>query len=265
MLRSLTTALLMLLAAAFAWADDANTSQWQGDMTPGQTLTIRGISGTVTADLAPGTQAQVTAVKSGTRDDPSQVQIQVATSDGGVVICAAYPSLYGGLIDACNPPSSASGSVNSDVQVVFTVHLPAGVALDVTIVNGDIRATGLTGDIRATTVNGQIALSTTTGSAQATTVNGSIVVVLGSAEWTGTSSFTTVNGSIDATIPASANVVIHAATVSGTISTDFPLTVQGSSGCFVGKQATLNGTLGSGGRDLNLTTVNGSIHLRKSQ
>jgi len=29
--------------------------------------------------------------------------------------------------------------------------------------------------------------------------------------------------------------------------------------------STLNGTLGSGGRTLNLATVNGGIHLRKSQ
>lgn len=264
MLRSITIALFMLSAAAFVWADDANANvfQWQGDMTPGQTLTIRGISGTVTAGLASGTQAQVTAVKSGTRDDPSQVQILVVTSDSGVSLCAVYPGFPAG--QACNCGSNSTSLFTSDVQVAFTVSVPAGVALDIGTVNGDIRATGLTGDFRATSVNGQIAVSTT-GAAQATTVNGSIIAALASVEWTGTRSFTTVNGSIDATIPASANVVVHASTVSGTISADFPLTVRGPSGFFCGTESTLNGTLGSGGRDLNLTTVNGSIHLRKSQ
>lgn len=247
MFRSIATTALLLSAAAFAWAGDANTFQWQGEMSPGQTLAIRGVSGGVTADLAPGTRAQVTAVKSGAADDLSQVQIQVAPGDGGVTITAVYPSFPGGK-----------------VQVAFRVHVPAGVALDATIVNGDIHATGLTGDLRAATVNGQISLSVN-GAAQATTVGGSIMAVLGSVEWTGTRSFTTVNGSVDVTIPASADVVVHASTVAGAISTDFPLSVGGLGGLSCGLPPTLNGTLGSGGRDLDLTTANGSIHLRKSQ
>jgi hypothetical protein len=162
-------------------------------------------------------------VKSGTRDDPSQVQILVVTADSGVSICAVNSGFSAGQAGNCG--SQSTSLFTSDVQVVFTVQVPAGVALDIGTVNGDIRASGLTGDIRATTVN----------------------------------------GSIDATIPVSANVVVHTAAVGGTISTDFLLSVRGSSGFFCGSESTLNGTLGSGGRDLKLTTVNGSIHLRELQ
>ena len=101
MSRLLATTALVFVSAALGWADDANTFQWQGEMAPGQTLSIRGINGSVTADLAPGTQASVTAVKSGIQDDPSQVQIQVAPYDGGVVICAVYPRFNSSQPNPC--------------------------------------------------------------------------------------------------------------------------------------------------------------------
>jgi DUF4097 and DUF4098 domain-containing protein YvlB len=51
---------------------------------------------------------------------------------------------------------------------------------------------------------------------------------------------------------------VHASTVNGGISTDFPLTVQGRFG-----PKRLNGRIGDGGRTLSLTTVNGEIELRR--
>ena len=52
------------------------------------------------------------------------------------------------------------------------------------------------------------------------------------------------------------NTEVHGSTVKGGISTDWPLTVQGRFG-----PKRLNGTIGSGGRSLSLSTVNGSIAL----
>jgi hypothetical protein len=260
MSRLFTTVALIFASAVLTWADDTNTFQWKGDMTPGQTLAIRAINGGIAADLAPGSTAQVTAVKKGVRDDPAQVVVREIDTDTGILICVVYPN---GL-DTCGGGSMSSYS--NDVQVQFTVHVPGGVLLNATTINGDIRAMGLTANITATTVNGQISLSTT-AAATATTVNGSIVAALGSTDWPSPSRFTTVNGSIDTTIPAAANTVVHAATVYGTVATDFPLQVRGPSGsmCSSSIGSTLNGTIGSGGSVLDLTTVNGSIHLRQGQ
>lgn len=258
MYRLLAIAILVLAAAASSWADDLNTFQWQGNMTPGQTLTIRGISGNIAASLAPSDQAQVTAVKMGARDDPSQVQVREMDSTSGRVFCVVYPN----GIDTCAPQSMSFYS--NDVQVQFTIQVPAGVRLDANTVDGDIRATGLTAGITATTVNGQLAFSGI-GFARATTVNGSIAAAIGSVDWTGAASFTTVNGSIDVTLPATADVVLHASTVFGSVTSDFPLPVRGPNGLSCSTGSTVHGAIGAGGRNLNLATVNGSIHLRKSQ
>jgi hypothetical protein len=258
MSRLLAIATVTLTAAALTWADDSNTFQWQGEMAPGQTLSIRGISGSVVADLAPGTQAQVTAVKSGVRDAPSQVEIREKDSYNGPLICVVYPNGP----NTCDPVARSGRA--SDVQVQFTVHVPAGVLLDASTLNGDIRVTELTADVTATTLNGQIAL-TGIGFVRATNVNGSILVSIKNMDWTGRSTLTTVNGSIDVALPGTANVVVHATTVAGSVSSDFPLQLHGSNSLFCTSGSTANGTIGAGGRDLNLTTVTGSIHLRKAE
>jgi len=258
MSRLLAIGTVTLAVAALTWAGDSNTFRCEGEIAPGQTLTIRGISGSMVADLAPGTQAQVIAIKSGVRDDPSQVEVREKDSYDGPVICVEYPNGP----NTCEPVARSTRA--SDVQVQFTVHVPAGVLLDASTLNGDIRVAELTADITASTLNGQIAL-TGVAFVRATNVNGSILVSMKNMDWTGRSTLTTVNGSIDVALPETANVVVHATTVAGSVSSDFPLPVHGANSLFCTSGSTANGAIGAGGRDLNLTTVNGSIHIRKAQ
>jgi DUF4097 and DUF4098 domain-containing protein YvlB len=67
-----------------------------------------------------------------------------------------------------------------------------------------------------------------------------------------------VNGSINIELPDGVNAEVTARTVNGDLETDFPLTIQGRWG-----PRKLTGTIGDGGRDLSLETVNGSIRLRR--
>jgi DUF4097 and DUF4098 domain-containing protein YvlB len=112
--------------------------------------------------------------------------------------------------------------------------------------------------VHASTVNGGINVSTS-GLAKANTVNGSIKASMGRADWTGDLDFETVNGSITVEMPADVGARVKASTVNGGMETDFPLTIQGK---FSNRK--MEGTIGGGGRDLNLETVNGSIRLKKS-
>ena len=247
---------LVLAASAVALAGDTSSFDWQAEMAPGQILTVRAITGNIVVNLAPGTQARVTATKTGS-GDLSQLQIRQVDSYRGPLICVVYPYSQ----DTCQ-----SGSINlhsNDLQVQFTISLPAGVPLETSGVNGDIRVTGITAPLTLATVNGRLDLSGI-GSVHGSTVNGSITAAFDALDWDGKSSLTTVNGSIDVTLPASANVSIHATTVSGSVSSDFPLQARGF-GLVCSPGGVLSGTLGAGGRDLNLATVNGSVHIRKAQ
>ena len=232
--------------------------RWTGRLAAGQTLEIRGVNGEVRVEAATGSEAQVVATKTGRRSDPADVEIAVVPHDGGVTICAVYPPVNG-RENECRPGGGGRNNTrNNDVKVEWTVRLPDGVNLGAHSVNGDVTVRDVSGTVRASTVNGDVDVSTR-GVAQATTVNGSIRASLGKADWSGEMSFTTVNGGITLEVPGDLSATIEAKTVNGSIETDFPITVQGRFG-----SRTLRGTIGSGGRDLELETVNGSIRLRKT-
>jgi hypothetical protein len=233
--------------------------QWRGRVSAGQAVEIKGVNGSLDAGPASGDEVEVTAVKSGRRSDPSEVRIEVLPHAGGVTVCVVYPAASRGKPNECAPGEGGHmNSSNNDVEVRFTVRVPRGVRFVGRTVNGDIAADELEEDIEAYTVNGGIRVATR-GNARAETVNGSIDAALGRADWSGSVSFATVNGGINLALPDDLSADVKAETVNGSIETDFPLTVKGK---FSSRR--LSGRVGSGGRELKLETVNGSIRLRRA-
>lgn len=231
---------------------------WRGQLAAGKTLWIRGVNGSIQAQPASGGEAEVSAVKHARHSDPEEVDIQVVPSEDGVTICAVYPSPRHREDNECLPGGEGHNNTqNNDVEVDFTVQVPAGVNFVGKTVQGDITAQSLGANVQAHSVNGDIEVSTK-GYAEATTVNGSIRAALGRADWTGGMEFNTVNGGITLTLPAGFGASVEAKTVNGDLESGFPLTVQGRF-----SRRTFRGTIGNGGRDLSLSTVNGSIRLVK--
>ena len=249
----LATMVLLLTPAA----GEAQDFTWRGRVADGRTLEIRGVNGDVDAVRARGNEILVTATKDARRSDPDDVRIEVVEHAGGVTICAVYPTRRNREPNECRPGGGRHNVQDNDVTVDFTVHVPAGVALDAHTVNGDIDVADLESNVDAGTVNGSIDISTS-GWARASTVNGSITAVMGSADWPGGAEFETVNGAIRLTLPSDVSANLTANTVNGDIETDFPVTVQGRWG-----PRRISGTLGGGGRELRLKTVNGGITLRR--
>ena len=240
--------------AAGKSADD--TFEWSGKIAAGKRIEIKGINGDIMVDPTSGTEVKVVAKKSAHKSDPEKVTIEVIEHAGGVTLCAKYPTPKGEKPNECKPGRDGRMSTHdNDVQVDFTVQVPAGVGFSGRTVNGDIMASGLKGDAEAYTVNGSIKLATL-GTARATTVNGSIQAEMGVPAGYELE-FESVNGGITVTMPAASGADVHASTVNGSITTDFPLTVQGK---FTPR--TLRGTIGKGGPELKMSTVNGSIRLR---
>lgn len=241
------------LAAQAQW-------NWQGRVPAGQSIEIKGVNGAVHAVAARGSEVRVSALKTARRSSIDDVRIVVVEHARGVTICAVYPTPRGRPANECTPGSGGRMNVqNNDVQVEFTVHVPRGVNFTGRSVNGAVQATDLTGDVEAHTVNGAITV-VTAGRVRAGTVNGAVDVTMGRADWTGSLSFGTVNGALTVRLPDNVSADVRASTVNGDLHTDFPLTVQGRFG-----RRRIEGTIGGGGRTLELSTVNGNISLRRAQ
>jgi hypothetical protein len=282
-MRTLLT--MMILAGVIGSAAIADDFQWQGQLTAGQTLQIRGVYGPIVATT--GDTATVSAAKTAANSDPNGVTIQVVPYSGGVVICAMYPDTDPSHPNTCNPPGMPNtvNVHNNDVQVAFTVTVPPGVIFSASTLAGEIQANSLNSNVEAHANSGSVKVSTS-GSVQASTMSGPISAAIGSTTWTGSQAIS-AGGNLDVQIPADANVVISAIATSGTITSDFPLTTSpagstGSSGmgsgigsCFntgfggayggsSSGNATLGlGTVGSGGRQLILQAINGNITVHK--
>jgi Putative adhesin len=257
MKRATILSALLLAAAPLLVTASENKFQWTGKVAAGQAIEIKGVNGGITATGSAGGEVEVTAVKKGRKSDPTEVKVEVVEHAGGVTICAVYPS--DGAPNECAPGKGGRMRVHdNDVNVEFRVKVPTGVRFVGRTVNGGIEASGLKADAEAETVNGGVELDST-GTARAQTVNGGITARLGRADWEGTLKLETVNGGIEVSMPQGLNADVRASTVNGDISTDFPLTVKGKIA-----RRKLEGTIGSGGRLLEMKTVNGGIELKKT-
>lgn len=267
-MRRLLAALMFVLFVAPNARAQSNF-QWSGTVQRGKAIEIKGVNGNIRAEFTSGNQVEVTATKDARRSDPNSVSVQVVQDDGNVTVCAVYPtperysrrSSRNGRNDEpneCRPGSAGHMNVNeNDVRVDFTVKVPAGVRFFGKTVNGNVEATALRSDAAVETVNGRITVETT-GTASAVTVNGSIDASVGASTWTESLEFRTVNGSINLRLPKNVNANVHAGMMNGGFQSDFPLMVQS----FGGRNRHIDGTIGSGGRDLDLHTINGRIHLQ---
>ena len=251
-------ALTLAVTAAATPLAAQSDFQWQGRIAEGRTLEIRGVNGHVRAMASNDASARVEARRTGRRDDPRSVRIEVVEHADGVTICAVYPTPRGARHDnECRPGGGQNSVRNNDVKVDFVVRVPRGVRFAGHTVNGSIEADDIGGDVRASTVNGNVDVRTA-GFAEASSVNGDITLRLGRSSFADDVEFETVNGSITIEMPEGLNADFRASTVNGSIDSDFPIMVTGKV-----SPRSVRGTIGDGGPEMRFSTVNGSIRLRK--
>ena len=248
-----------LLAAGPAFAATSDF-RWSGPVASGRTVEIRNINGAIHAEASTGGTLEVIATRYSKKQDPESVRIEVFEGEEGrITFCTLYPSQKGKPANTCDERGVTNHGSNSDVTVDYRVKVPAGVVLEAFTVNGNVKAVGMKGPVDARTVNGEIRV-TTSSWAEATTVNGGVAVEMAARGWPENLEFRSVNGSIVLDLVGAPNASLRAETMHGDIDSDFPLEVTGKI-----RKNRIQGTLGSGGKELALSTLNGSIELRKAR
>jgi len=248
---------------------------WQGRLGEGQRIEIKGVIGAISAEATDDDLVKVTA--RGTQIPDRPVDFKVVEHSGGVTICVMYP------VDGNDCQAGDKGQLRTpkdkNVSVQFAILVPRNVAFAGRTTNGDVTAIGLRRDVQAYTVNGKVRARdlggtvearsvngsidvSTTGHARAETVNGSIDVSMGSAKWAGELAFKAVNGSVTLRLPEPIDAEVYLQTLNGSISTELPIarTSQSTKGR---RLVEVEGMLGDGGRELRVTTTNGSVRLQR--
>lgn len=247
-------------------ASGTNDVRWSGTLSPGDTIAIRNLVGDIRAEPTQGSQIVVVAQRHSTRDDPRTVQIHIERHDHNIVLCSVYPQQRSKNCDSydfnnhgddergCGGGHEPCGS---DVKVDWVVRVPANIRLSASTVAGNITATGLLNDIAAKSVGGNVDVSTA-GHVTAWSMS-RVNVAMGRTDWSGDLHLYAGSG-LTVTLPSNAQTRVEANSTFGKLQSDFPLQQENRTG--FGTRA--SGTLGHGGRTLQLNTLGGQIDIRNA-
>ena len=161
-----------------------------------------------------------------------------------------------------------------DVVYDIRIEVPSGVDVAVrTRDEGDIRVTGVHGEVALENINGDVLVEGLSKAAYLATVNGDVTASF-ITQPDDVCAFKTVNGSIDATFPASLDAILAVSSMHGDVFTEFPFTP------IARKPATLEEgeglrrvrvspfarvAVGVDGPELEFQTFNGTIRILKRQ
>ncbi len=146
-----------------------------------------------------------------------------------------------------------------------------------TTVSGTVEVDNVIGDVKLKTVSGNVLANAIKGNVDADTVSGSVVLtnitdandieanaISGKVKYEGDLAsngfyhLQTLSGRVEFIVPSNSAFDLDATTFSGSINSDFDITVRGK----IGKKS-LNGSVNGGGAEVELKTFSGNVYLKK--
>jgi hypothetical protein len=113
----------------------------------GTTLELQAVNGEASFLSAPGDQVVVEYA----RDVPADVKVVMLTTPEGVTLCTVYTSSNPKKPVECLPGGKgrlADGKPKDQSRVKFRIRVPAGVHVSAMIGEGDLKSTGIVGNLR---------------------------------------------------------------------------------------------------------------------
>ena len=129
-------------------------------------------------------------------------------------------------------------------------------------VSGNVEISQVSGRIHATSVSGEVKVHDVSGSVNAKSVSGNVEVEINRLDGaTDDMKFSSVSGNVNVRMPSEIDADVEMSSLSGGIQTDFPIEVSKER---YGPRTSARGKLGNGARRLQMSSVSGSLSLRRS-
>ncbi|HYN84221.1 MAG TPA: DUF4097 family beta strand repeat-containing protein [Pyrinomonadaceae bacterium] len=253
--------ILLLTSAGVASAQDFERSYRVG---PSGSVSIRNVSGNVEVTGHDGDSVVVRATKEG--EDRDAVEIEDLSAGDRVELRAKYPrDCYN-----CNASLKFEVRVPRDASVRLDPISTASGDIQITNLRGDVRvntASGnvtvenVSGDINASTASGEMRVRNVSGSVNASSASGDVEVDIARLEGGAPMKFSSASGNVSVRLPSGIDADVVMSTASGRIRTDFPIEVRESRR---GSGSRAEGRLGSGARNVRISTASGDVSLTKN-
>jgi DUF4097 and DUF4098 domain-containing protein YvlB len=187
--------------------------------------------------------------------DLNQAELRVTKLGGSEVDRQATRVIYSAERDDFWVKTEPAGK---GISVDYRIKLPRSIRkIEIDALNSNIRMVGLSGNISIEVKSGSVELVGISGQIRARAVNGNIVASLD--RWADRGvELSSVNGNIELHLPPGTNADLEASTLSGRIEAQ-GLSDMKSERRLVGQKA--EGSIGNGGPNIKVKTVNGDIRL----
>lgn len=250
----------VFLLAAFVVPAAAQDFQKSYRLGAGATISIRNVSGDVLVRGYDGDAITVNGFKEGR--DRDKVEIEDASGANNVAVGVRYA-----------PNCNCDASVRFEVQVprntsyIFNKISTASGNISMSNVSGDLAVHTASGDVTISDVNGMIKASTASGemrvrnivgAVSAKSASGNVDVEIDRLEGTGNMEFASASGDVRVRVPSNLDGNVEMSTSSGSLRTDFPLQVESRD---YGPGERARGRLGSGSRNLRISSASGNVSL----
>ncbi len=170
------------------------------------------------------------------------------------------------------------GAETMNRTIDLMIQVPKKIALKLSCLNdGDIKVDGVTGEIEVNNQNGAIALTNVSGSVVAYAHNDDITVSFVKIEPDKAMSFVSWNGDVDVTFPPEMRAKTKMKTTQGDVYSDFEIKLEASAnrveedgrkdgGKYKLKvEKAIYGLINGGGPEMQFSTYNGDIYIRKGK
>jgi hypothetical protein len=161
----------------------------------------------------------------------------------------------------------------------ISLQVPVDTSLRLRSINGgNIGVEGVSGDLDIDNTNGNVTVSHVSGSVVAHALNGRVLVSLDRVTPNKAMSFSSLNGNVDVTLPPDVKANVKMKTDNGEIYSDFDVKLDASTRQPIvednkaggGKHRIrfdkgVSGTINGGGPEMQFTTFNGNIFIRKAK
>jgi len=189
--------------------------------------------------------------------------------------------IYGGgaglqVEESENTVTIGTERINNSADI--TVQVPVDTSLKLATVNGgNIVVDSVNGDVDVNNTNGAVTLNHISGSAIAHALNGKVIVTLDKVTPNKAMSFSSLNGNVDVTLPSDIKCNVRMKTDNGEIYSDFDVKLDSGQQPIVEDNRNnrgryrvrfdhgMTGSINGGGPEIQFTTFNGNIYIRKAK
>lgn len=161
----------------------------------------------------------------------------------------------------------------------LVIQAPVNTSLKLRCVNGgDILVENINGEIDVNNVNGRVTLNNVSGTVVAHALNGRLAASLDRVDPSKPMSFSTLNGDIDVSLPTDIKAKVKLKTDNGETYSDFDIRLEPTSSSAVVEDGRANGgkyrvrvdrsvvgSINGGGPEIQFTSLNGQIYIRKKK